>query len=166
LFIKCSCWVSSIFYKITPELWKWWPFQSKIRKINFLFLSLIQKPMKIIADRNVEFVYHEFIFNLKTSWKMKCSFSTYFYFYFILSYLNYKSSQFLLLYLFFLDVHSRFSSRCELTNICSSKNIKWSYLLYNLINLKDLIFEFSALHGNLNFLCKIQQTQFIIFKPN
>ena len=34
-----------------------------------------------------------------------------------------------------------FSSQCELTNIWSGKNIKFSYLLYNLINLQDLISE-------------------------
>ena len=36
---------------------------------------------------------------------------------------TYKPSQFLLLHLFFLDVHIRFSSQCELTNIWSKKNI-------------------------------------------
>ena len=40
-------------------------------------------------------------------------------------YITYKSSQFLLLHLLFLDVHIRFNSQCELTNIWSSENIRF-----------------------------------------
>ena len=42
------------------------------------------------------------------------------------SYVTYKSSQFLHLHLFFLDVHIRFSSQCEFTCYWSSFNKQWS----------------------------------------
>ena len=39
-FNKCSCFVSTIFCKIIPELLKLWPVQAKNRKNNFIFASI------------------------------------------------------------------------------------------------------------------------------
>ena len=82
-----------------------------------------------------------------------------------MKYITYKSSQFFAFVFFFLDVHVRFSSQCELTNNWSNNNKQWSDFLYNLINLKIwvVLILFTIFFRGVSFKIHIFLKSFLFF---